>query len=78
MFVYSFWCKPSYSEYGAMYTVVADCISTVINLMQEDDPLEFKQEFEHNVEYLYECIEKGAIIRVGDDEQPRIAEYFMT
>lgn len=78
MFVYSFWCKPMYSEYGAMYTVVADSISAVIELMKADDPYEFKNELGHNVDYLYECIEKGARIKCGDDEQPRIAEYFMT
>lgn len=78
MFVYSFWCKPSYSEYGAMYTVVADSISAVIELMRKEDEYEFKQEFSHNVDYLYECIEKGARIKCGDDEKPRIAEYFMT
>jgi hypothetical protein len=61
-----------------MYTVVADSISAVIELMKVDDPYEFKQEFSHNVDYLYQCIEKGARIKCGDDEQPRIAEYFMT
>lgn len=78
MFAYSFWCKPSYSEYGAMYTVVASCISEVIELMRKEDEHMFKTEFEHNIEYLYECIAKGAIIRCHEEEDARIAEYFMT
>ena len=77
-FVYSFWCKPIYSEYGAMYSVVASSISEVIELMKADDPYEFKSEFEPNVEYLMDCIAKGSIIRCHDEEDPRIAEYFMT
>ena len=78
MFVYSFWCKPLYSEYGAMYTVVADSISSVIEIMRKDDEYEFTHELGHNIDYLYQCIEKGARIKCSDDEKPRIAEYFTT
>ena len=77
-FVYSFWCKPLYSEYGAMYSVVASSVSEVVELMKANDPFEFESELGYNIEYLMECITKGAIIRCHDEEDPRVAEYFMT
>lgn len=80
MNVYSFWCRPSYSEYGASFTVVASSISEVINLILNDgnvitNPDELKG---LTPEYLYGCIEKGSIIKADDSEKPRIAEYFFT
>jgi hypothetical protein len=60
-----------------MYTIVADCISSAIELLKADDEYHFKQEFA-DVDYLYRCIEKGAIIKCDDNEKPRIAEYFDT
>jgi hypothetical protein len=78
MFVYSFWCKPAYSEYGAMYTIVAESIPDAVEVLKAHDEYEFKQEFSHNIEYLLQCIAKGAIIKCEDFEDPRVAEYFTT
>lgn len=77
MFVYSFWCRPSYSEYGAMYTIVATSVAHAVELLKADDEWYFKSEFA-NQEFLMQCISKGAIIRCHDEEDPRVAEYFLT